>query len=77
MMNKFKHRSDELELLDGPNIPKDLLIQNLRELDIINRVLGGHTISLNGIKKLVKDKNKVYHIVDLGCGSGQSKTVIR
>lgn len=76
MRNKFKHRSCESELLDAPDIPKDLLFENLKELDFINRVLGGHSISLNGIKKLVTDKNKVYHIVDLGCGSGDLMQVI-
>ncbi|HEY3388118.1 MAG TPA: methyltransferase domain-containing protein [Prolixibacteraceae bacterium] len=76
MLNKFKHRSYESELLDAPNIPKDLLFQNLKELDFINRLLGGHNISLNGIKKLVTDKNKLYHIVDLGCGSGDLMQVI-
>ncbi len=76
MLNKFKHRSYESELLDVSNIPKDLLFQNLRELDFVNRILGGHTISLNGIKKLVTDKNKVYHIVDLGCGSGDAMQII-
>lgn len=75
-MNKFKHRSYEPELLDSPNISKDLLYRNLRELDFINRVLGGHSISLNGIKKLVTDKNKTYHIVDLGCGSGDTMQYI-
>ncbi|NEW82482.1 MAG: methyltransferase domain-containing protein [Mariniphaga sp.] len=70
MMNKFKHRSYQSELLDAPDIPKSQLIHNLHELDFISRALGGHAISLNGIKELVTDKNKVYHIVDLGCGSG-------
>jgi len=76
MLNKFKHRSYESELLDAPNIPKDSLFQNLKELDFINRTMGGHSISLNGIKKLIIDKNKVYHIVDLGCGSGDLMRVI-
>jgi SAM-dependent methyltransferase len=76
MMNEFKYRSEKPELLDGPNISKDLLFLNLRELDFINRILGGHAISLNGIKKLVTDKNKVYHIVDLGCGSGDTMQYI-
>jgi 2-polyprenyl-3-methyl-5-hydroxy-6-metoxy-1,4-benzoquinol methylase len=56
--------------LDAPYIPKELLFQNLRELDFINRVLGGYAITLSGIKKIVNDKNKLYHIVDLGCGGG-------
>lgn len=70
MPNKFKYRSYESELLDAPHIPAELLFQNLRELDFINRILGGHIITMKGIKKLVTEKNKIYHIVDLGCGSG-------
>lgn len=70
MPDKFKHRSGELELLDAPDIPKEILFQNLRELDFINRLLGGFAISLKGIKELVTERKKIYHIVDLGCGSG-------
>lgn len=71
-MSKFSQRSYEHELLDAPNIPKELLFKNLRELDVVNRLLGGHTITLFGIKKLVTDKNKIYRIVDIGCGGGDA-----
>jgi 2-polyprenyl-3-methyl-5-hydroxy-6-metoxy-1,4-benzoquinol methylase len=70
MFDKFRHRSDATELLDAPNIPKEILFTNLHELEFINRILGGNRISLNGIKKIVTNKNKSYHIVDLGCGGG-------
>ena len=76
MTNKFTHRSDQKELLDELNIPQRLLHKNLRELDILNRVSGGHTITLKGIKQLITDREKVYHIVDLGCGSGDSLRVV-
>lgn len=56
--------------MDDPDIPAVLLHKNLGELDLLNRYLGGHAISLAGIKCLMTDRNKVYHIVDLGCGSG-------
>jgi 2-polyprenyl-3-methyl-5-hydroxy-6-metoxy-1,4-benzoquinol methylase len=72
MQNKFSTRSNELELLDAPDIPQQLLFQNLRELAVINKLLGGHSISLSGIKELLSDKNKVYHIVDIGCGGGDA-----
>jgi 2-polyprenyl-3-methyl-5-hydroxy-6-metoxy-1,4-benzoquinol methylase len=72
MPNKFKLRSNEPELLDSPDIPKKLLYQNLRELDFINRVLGSNSLSLKAIEKLVVAKDKNYHIVDLGCGSGDT-----
>jgi 2-polyprenyl-3-methyl-5-hydroxy-6-metoxy-1,4-benzoquinol methylase len=70
MLNRFKQRSTQPEFLDGPGIPSQLLEQNLRELDFLNRRLGGHAISLEGVKKLVTDKNRTWHLVDLGCGSG-------
>ncbi len=72
MLNKFKYRSNESELLDAPGIAKEILFQNLQELDFVNRIAGGYNISLKGIKKLVTAKNKIYHIADLGCGSGDA-----
>lgn len=72
MPGKFKYRSSDAEMMDAPLIHQDLLYRNLHELDLLNRTLGGHAITLSGIKKLVTDKNKTYHIVDLGCGSGDT-----
>jgi len=76
MVDKFKTRSYEPEMLDALDIPADLLIKNLRELDFINRALAGHSISITGIKELVTQKDKTYHIVDLGCGSGDAMQYI-
>ena len=72
MSNKFSNRSYESELLDAPDIAAELLFQNLKELDFINKTLGGHAVSLAGIKKLITNKNKLYHIVDIGCGGGDA-----
>ena len=72
MNTKFIHRSYEKELLDETNVKQDLLFKNLRELDILNRITGGHSITLKGIKQLITDHSKIYHVVDLGCGSGDS-----
>jgi len=69
-MVSFKNRSEQTELMDAPDIPVKLLHKNLGELDILNRYLGGHSISIEGIKRLMNDRQKVYHLVDLGCGSG-------
>lgn len=69
-MVSFKNRSDQPEMMDDPDIPIQLLHKNLGELDILNRYLGGHSISISGIKQLMTDRKKIYHIVDLGCGSG-------
>ena len=76
MPNKFTYRSEEKELLDKQDIPPQLLFQNLRELDILNRTTGGHAISLKGIKQLITDHDKIYHVVDLGCGSGDALKAI-
>jgi SAM-dependent methyltransferase len=70
MSSKFNERSLQGELLDAPEVPAQLLVRNLRELDFLNRKSGGHRVSLEGIKMLMTEKKKVYHIVDLGCGSG-------
>ncbi|SDD19946.1 methyltransferase domain-containing protein [Williamwhitmania taraxaci] len=69
-MVSFKNRSGQSEMMDAPDIPVKLLHKNLGELDILNRYLGGHSISIEGIKRLMIDRRKIYHIVDLGCGSG-------
>jgi len=70
MSSKFKERSLLGELLDSPEVPEELLVRNLCELDFLNRKSGGHRVSLEGIRMLLKEKRKIYHIVDLGCGSG-------
>jgi 2-polyprenyl-3-methyl-5-hydroxy-6-metoxy-1,4-benzoquinol methylase len=72
MSGKFSIRSNQSELLDAPDIPKELLFQNLRELDLINKTLGGHAITLAGIKALITDKYKTYNIIDIGCGGGDA-----
>jgi 2-polyprenyl-3-methyl-5-hydroxy-6-metoxy-1,4-benzoquinol methylase len=76
MPTKFSKRSYKAELLDAPDIPRQLLFQNLRELDAVNRTLGGHAITLAGIRQLVNDKAKTYVIADIGCGGGDALIVI-
>lgn len=72
MSDKFKYRSCIPEMMDATDVPGGLIHQCLHELDLLNRTLGGHTLTLSGIKKLVTDKTRTYHIVDLGCGSGDT-----
>ncbi|HEX2935581.1 MAG TPA: methyltransferase domain-containing protein [Bacteroidales bacterium] len=76
MSTRFDNRSYENEWLDESDIPQDLLYRNLQELDVLNRNTGGHVITLDGIKQLVTDRSKAYHIVDLGCGSGDTLRAI-
>ncbi len=58
--------------MDEPGIPPVLLWRNLRELDFLNRTLGGHATTLKGIAKLMTDRRKTWSVTDLGCGSGDS-----
>ena len=73
----FKHRSYQPELLDAEYIPKEDLYQNLRELDFINTWLGGHDITVKGIKKLItKSYSDSISIADVGCGGGDNLKAI-
>jgi 2-polyprenyl-3-methyl-5-hydroxy-6-metoxy-1,4-benzoquinol methylase len=70
-------RSYTKELLDGNNIPFEDIKQNMKELDTINTLLGGHKISIDGVKKIIlktkqlNDKKKIA-IAEIGCGGGDN-----
>ena len=55
--------------MDAPNIPREALFQNLRELEFINTTLGGHHTTLKGLERLLPGKGP-YTIADFGCGGG-------
>lgn len=67
----FSQRSTDKELLDQEHIPAEDLYRNLRELDFINHWLGGYAISFSGLKRILKS-NKKMHLVDIGCGGGDT-----
>lgn len=56
-------------MLDAENIPRDLLFQNLRELELVNKWLGGTGISLAGLRRSTRVGQKVV-LADIGCGGG-------
>lgn len=69
----FKSRSVEPEIMDDLEGGGAEMDQALRELEIINLLLGGNNVSTNGLKVLLKDQNKrerVIKIADIGCGGG-------
>jgi SAM-dependent methyltransferase len=70
-MPDFRYRSAEPEMMDSP-VSDELLFRNLRELEFLNHNFGGHSVSIAGLKKLIQDPAKTYHIIDLGCGSGDT-----
>jgi len=73
-MNKFSQRSGEVEIMDDLTCSGEIVDQTLKELDFINKWLGGNPITLDGINHLLANSNVVpphyLHIADIGCGSG-------
>jgi 2-polyprenyl-3-methyl-5-hydroxy-6-metoxy-1,4-benzoquinol methylase len=75
-MHNLQIRSNQKELLDSPNIPFDDIKVNLQELNIINKLLGGHSINCEGVTKILKAQTgKVQEpitICEIGCGGGDN-----
>jgi 2-polyprenyl-3-methyl-5-hydroxy-6-metoxy-1,4-benzoquinol methylase len=67
----FTKRSDKKELLDRNDIPSKDIQRNMAELDMINTYLGGHKISVEGVKRLIGDR-KTISICEIGCGGGDN-----
>lgn len=65
----LKQRSTEIEIMDDLAISGDVIDQTLRELDTINRFLGGNQISLHMFKKMARGR-EIIRLADLGCGGG-------
>jgi 2-polyprenyl-3-methyl-5-hydroxy-6-metoxy-1,4-benzoquinol methylase len=65
-------RVDTKEILDDLECAGEAVSQNLKELDIINGLLGGNNVSIDALKTVLKHRpgKKHWKIADLGCGSG-------
>jgi len=74
-MPSFKHRSYEKELLDRDDIPFEEIKRNMLELDFINRNLGGHVITLKGVRQFAA--RDAMHIMEIGCGGGDNLKAIQ
>jgi len=68
---ELRHRSGKKELLDRDDIPFEDIRRNMEELNRINSWLGGHSITINGFKKLLANK-KTVHVCEIGCGDGNN-----
>lgn len=71
-MINTQHRSEQTEIMDDFEMSGATLIKTLDQISKINKFLGGNSISLNGVKQLLKNKPKkqTFTIIDLGCGNG-------
>ncbi len=69
-------RSSQAELLDGNDILLADLEQNLKEIDAVNRWLGGFAISCKGFASLAGNKKQI-HLAEIGCGNGDNLRAIQ
>ncbi len=74
----FNKRSQQKELLDDPDIPFGDIKKNMQELEFINRYLGGHQITIHGLKYFLKRNNQeAFHIAEIGSGGGDNLSAIK
>lgn len=71
----LQQRSYTKELLDFDNIPFEDIKKNIQELNFINTWLGGHKITLQGLKKLAVNKKEIT-VCEIGCGGGDNLAAI-
>lgn len=66
------YRSDAEEIMDDLDYNGPILHDALDKLAKINQWLGGNKVTINGLKKALKNhpKHKPVTIIDLGCGGG-------
>jgi 2-polyprenyl-3-methyl-5-hydroxy-6-metoxy-1,4-benzoquinol methylase len=76
-MINLTQRSYQKELMDADDVPFDAMAQTLRELNTINTLLGGHAITLQGVKQLLKNKNSTVTVCEIGCGGGDNLFAIK
>ena len=78
-MINLAERSYKKELLDTDNIPFADIKQNMKELNTINTVLGGHAISIKGIQKIISNYKveKPITICEIGCGGGDNLNALQ
>ncbi len=75
-MINLVERSNKKELLDAEDIPFISIRQTMKELNIINNLLGGHAITVAGIRQFIKGKKQKLHVCEIGCGGGDNLKAI-
>lgn len=82
-MPDFTSRSSAKEMLDMDNVPFLDIKNNMAELEIINKYLGGHRINIMGIKSILHGKpthacsaDAPLLICEVGCGGGDNLNAI-
>jgi 2-polyprenyl-3-methyl-5-hydroxy-6-metoxy-1,4-benzoquinol methylase len=71
----FATRYPGKELLDADDIPFRDIEQNMKELNTINTYLGGHSITIEGFRRLAAGQKKI-SVCEIGCGGGDNLLAI-
>lgn len=66
----FSRRSDGPEIMDDVTIQGTRLERSLRDVARLNRLSGGHRVSMRGLETLVPDGRDELTVLDVGSGSG-------
>jgi SAM-dependent methyltransferase len=70
-------RSAELEMMDAPGQPRELLIEDLRNLRAINRYLGAHRNVLRGLARALHGHvGREFSLLDVGTGNADVAAMI-
>ncbi|MCR6641791.1 MAG: methyltransferase domain-containing protein [Sporocytophaga sp.] len=80
-MSRFLQRSADPEIMDDLEFEGEVLGQTLDEIEFINKWLGGNAVTLDAVKKVIKERqlqNSEFpiSISDLGCGGGEMLSLI-
>ncbi|HTE28251.1 methyltransferase domain-containing protein [Flavitalea sp.] len=79
-MPDFSKRSYQKELLDQDDIPFRDILRNMEELNMVNHLLGGHSITCKGIRQILNARHRPddheWLICEIGCGNGNNLAVI-
>jgi len=71
MRSIFSQRSNAIEIMDDLDCNGEVVHQTLRELEFINRTLGGNQITVDGVNTLLQNQSRSpLEIIDMGCGGG-------
>jgi 2-polyprenyl-3-methyl-5-hydroxy-6-metoxy-1,4-benzoquinol methylase len=77
-MVSLDERCYEMEIMDDLDCSGEVVNQTLRELELINKWLGGNAVTINALSQVLKtvQKEQPHALVDLGCGGGDMLRII-
>ncbi|MDH7446453.1 methyltransferase domain-containing protein [Aquimarina sp. 2201CG14-23] len=73
MLINLRHRSNEEELMDDPEVDEQALNIALQDISRANKLLGGNNVTIKTVFNLIQKEDvvKEWVIIDFGCGDGE------